>query len=74
MQVCIHQRQLTKASELSFDLDDLDTPRSNLTTSEDSQPMISYMLVSHCKPPGSIISELYALLKSATWGTLALRG
>ena len=31
---------------------------SNLTTSEDSQPMISYRLVSHCKPLGPIISEL----------------
>ena len=37
-------------------------PRSNLTTSKDSQPMISYKLVSHCKPLGQIISELSALL------------
>ena len=33
-------------------------PRSNLTTSKDSQPIISYKLVSHCKPLGPIISEL----------------
>ena len=33
-------------------------PRSNPTTSKDSQPMISYMLVSHYKPLGPIISEL----------------
>ena len=30
----------------------------NLTTSEDSQPMISYRLVSHCKPIGPIIREI----------------
>ena len=33
-------------------------PRSNLTTPEDSQHMISYMLVYHPKPLGPIISEL----------------
>ena len=38
-------------------------PRSNLTTSEDSQPMISYRLVLHCKPLG-----LMTLLKTAMWG------
>ena len=32
--------------------------KSNLTTSEDSQPMISYKVVSHCKPLGPIISKL----------------
>ena len=32
-------------------------PRSNPTTPEDSQPMISYMLVYHPKPLGPIISE-----------------
>ena len=35
-------------------------PRSNLATSEDSQPMISYTLVTHPKPLGTIISELQA--------------
>ena len=49
-------------------------PRSNLTTSEDSQPMISYRLVSHCKPVGPIIREIKALLKSAMWGILTLHG
>ena len=33
-------------------------PTSNLTTPEDSQPMISYRLVYHPKPLGPIISEL----------------
>ena len=55
----------------SFDLDE--GPRSNLT-SEDSQHMISYRLVSHCKPLGPIISEILALLKSAMWVTLATLG
>ena len=32
--------------------------RLNLTTSENSQPMISCRLVSHCKPLGPIISNL----------------
>ena len=32
--------------------------RSNLTTSKDSQPMISYKLDSHCKPLRPIMSEL----------------
>ena len=32
-------------------------PRSNLTTSKESQPMISYRLVSHCKCLGPIISD-----------------
>ena len=36
-------------------------PRSNATTPEDSQHMISYMLVYHRKPLGPIISELLAL-------------
>ena len=36
-------------------------PRSKLTTSEVSQPMISYKLASYCTPVGSIIIELYAL-------------
>ena len=46
------ERQLTKASEPLFDLEGGEGggQRSNLTTSEDSQPMISYKLVSHCKP------------------------
>ena len=30
----------------------------NLSTSEDPQPMISYRLVSHCKPLGPIISNV----------------
>ena len=38
---------------------------SNLTTPEDSQPMISYRLVYHPKPLGPIISELQALLSLA---------
>ena len=33
-------------------------PGSNRTTLKDSKPMISYRLVSHCKPLGPIISEL----------------
>ena len=33
-------------------------PRSNPTTPEDSQPMISYMLVYHAKPLGPIISDI----------------
>ena len=33
-------------------------PRSIPSTPEDSQPMISYMLVYHPKPLGPIISEL----------------
>ena len=37
-------------------------PRSNLITSEDSQLMVSYRLVSYCKLLGQIISELKALL------------
>ena len=45
-----------------------------MTTSEDSQPMISYRLVTHAKPLEPITNEIQALLKSATWGTLALRG
>ena len=36
---------------------------SNLTTSKDSYHMISYRLVSHCKPLGPIISELEEDLK-----------
>ena len=32
--------------------------RSNLATSKDSQHMISYRLVSHCKPLGPIIREI----------------
>ena len=51
------ERQLTKVSEPSFDLERRG-PRSNLTTSEDSQPMISYKLVSQCKPLGPIIREI----------------
>ena len=31
---------------------------SNLKTSYDSQPMISYRLVSHCKPLGSVIRDI----------------
>ena len=31
---------------------------SNPTTPEDSQPMISYVLVYHPKPVGPILSEL----------------
>ena len=41
------ERQLTKASEPLFDLERRGQ-KSNLTTSEDSQPMISYELISHC--------------------------
>ena len=33
-------------------------PRLNLTTSEDSRPMISCRLVSHTKPLGPIIREI----------------
>ena len=33
-------------------------PRTNLTTPKDSQPMISYRLVSHCKPLGPTIREI----------------
>ena len=33
-----------------------------MKTSEDSQPMTYYKLVSHCKPLGPIISKLSALL------------
>ena len=44
-----------------------------MTTSEDSQLMISYSFASHAKPLGLIIKEIEALLKSATWGTLAFR-
>ena len=36
-----------------------------MTTSEDSQHMTAYKLVSHCKPVGPIISKLYALLTLA---------
>ena len=50
------ERQLTKASEPSFGLEG--GARSNLNTSKDSQPMISYNLVSHWKLLGSIISKL----------------
>ena len=49
------ERQLTKASGPSFDLEGGDQG-SNLTTSEDSQPVISYRMVLHCKPLGPIIS------------------
>ena len=38
--------------------------RSNLNTSEDSQPMISYRLASHDKPLGPIIKDIYWQLKS----------
>ena len=41
-------------------------PRSNLTTSKDSQHMFSYRLFSHPKPLGPIISEIWALLSLAT--------
>ena len=58
------KRQLTKASEPSFDLEG-GAPRSNLKTSEDSQPMTSYKLVSYCKPLELIISKLSALLSLA---------
>ena len=47
---------------------------SNLTTSLDLQHMISYRLVSQCKPLGPIIREILALLKSAMWVTLTFRG
>ena len=43
-----------------------EAPRSNLTTSKDSQHMFSYRLFSHPKPVGSIISEIWALLSLAT--------
>ena len=49
------ERQLTKASEPSFDLE-------GGAKGQDSQPTISHKLVSHCKTLGSIISELKALL------------
>ena len=39
-------------------LTSIEGPRSNPTTAIDSQPMISYRLVYHPKPLGSIISEL----------------
>ena len=39
--------------------------RSNLTTPEDSQPMISYRTVSYPKPLGPIISKLLAFLSLA---------
>ena len=42
-------------------------PRSNLTTSKDSQPMISYRLVSHYKPLGPIIS-LFIILFNNKFG------
>ena len=58
------KRQLTKASEPSFDLEG-GAPRSNLKTSEDYQPMTSKKLVSYCKPLGPIISKLSALLSLA---------
>ena len=45
------ERQLTQASELLFDL-------QGGAKGEICQPMISYMLVSHCKPLGPIISKL----------------
>ena len=51
------ERLLTKASEPSLDREGRG-PWSNLITSEDSLPMISYKLVSHCTPLGPIISEL----------------
>ena len=41
-------------------------PRSNLTTSKDSQHMFSYRLFSHPKPLGPIISEIWPLLSLAT--------
>ena len=37
--------------------------KSDLTTSKDFQPMISYKLVSHCKPLGTIISEFVSIFK-----------
>ena len=47
MQICIHWKDNSSKTV---------NPKSDLTTSEDSQPMISYILVSHCKPLGPIIS------------------
>ena len=41
------ERQLTKASEPSFDLEG--GAKGQILTSEDSQPTISCKLVSHCK-------------------------
>ena len=38
---------------------------SNLTTSEDSQPIISYRLALHTKPLGPIIREIQALFMTA---------
>ena len=42
---------------ISYDIEG-GAPRSNLTTPEDSQPMIFCMLVYHPKPLGPIISDL----------------
>ena len=49
------ERQLTKASEPSFDLEG---GAQGQIPPQDSQPMISYALVYHPKPLGPIISEL----------------
>ena len=38
-------------------------PQSNLTTLDDSQPIISHRLVSHCKPLGPIISNVLSTFK-----------
>ena len=40
-------------------------PRSNLTTSEDSQPMISCRLASHIKPLGPKISTFHDFQRNA---------
>ena len=51
------ERQLSKASEPLFDLEG-GAKGQTYKTSDDSQPMISYELVSHCKLPGLIMNEL----------------
>ena len=53
MQMCIHRTDNSpKPVNHRLTLKGGGGDKVNLTTSEDSQSMISYNLVSHCNPPG----------------------
>ena len=62
MQICIHRKDNSRKHCRTIVWPWRRGPRSNLKTTEDSQPMTSYKLVSYCKPLGPIISQLSALL------------
>ena len=63
MQICIHRKDNSPKPVNHWVWPWRRGPMSNLTTLGDSsQPMISYRLVSHCKPLRPIINALWAVL------------